>query len=209
MHVCFSEVGLSSVRHNPIRTPESLPPSLSSWPHRTWGMDTPRQQQKKSTNVCRGNNKRNTWRDGRRFFTRQKLFYCCTRVLLSIFILKVRYLKGHLLEIAVVANEEKWGQKAKRMTEVKKKKKSHRGARHIFLDTCLSCQVLNDLTKPWPEETENSSTARDHLLTICVVTHKKKKRKTFWSSFFVCLFSPHIVSFPFPLLSYTVLEICG
>lgn len=131
MRVCFSEVGLSSVRHNPIRTPESLPPSLSASPYRTWGMDTPRQQQKKWTNVRRGNDKRNTWRDRRRFSTRQKLFYCCTRALLSIFILKVCYLKGHLLEIAVVAKDEKWGQKAKRMTEVKKKK-SQRGQTHFF-----------------------------------------------------------------------------
>lgn len=50
-------------------------------------------------------------------------------------------------ELEVVAEEEGSGQKAERMTEVKKTKKQQavtEGARCIFLDTCLSCQVLND-----------------------------------------------------------------
>lgn len=51
-------------------------------------------------------------------------------------------------ELEVVAEEEGSGQKAERMTEVKKTKKnnkqSQRGPDAFFLDTCLSCQVLND-----------------------------------------------------------------
>lgn len=58
-------------------------------------------------------------------------------------VLSKRALAG---ELEVVAEEEGSGQKTERMTEVKKTKQQTvtEGARRIFLDTCLSCQVLND-----------------------------------------------------------------
>lgn len=58
-------------------------------------------------------------------------------------VLSKRALAG---ELEVVAEEEGSGQKTERMTEVKKTKQQTvtEGARRIFLDTCLSCQVLDD-----------------------------------------------------------------
>lgn len=136
-----------------------------------------RKKKRKRTNFHLGSNVRTTWTDRRAvLWPRGSCFspmQAALLLLLPIFILKVCYLKGHLLE--------SWRWWRKRRDQVKKprgwqrlkkqnnNKQSQRGPDAFFWTLVWAAKSWMT-SKPWPEETQNSPTARDHLLTICVVT---------------------------------------
>lgn len=86
-----------------------------------------------------------------------------------------------------VVEEEKWGQRSSGWKRSKRSKEGGHIFGHLFWPLSPP-QVTRWPLHPKPEVTQDSSTARDHLLSNCVCTHKKM--------FYFCL-STHFFSLLF------------
>lgn len=168
MHVCFSEVGLSPVTemsHSPWPLNPALMNVINStewtpWYKKKWTNAHSQKKENKNRDVLDPQDIRDhSFPDSSGFTVHAchspSSYWRCII---------------HLLDKGEVVEENVWWAEVKGQEDDRGRKGQRRPA--TFLDTFAESSIGHKMnSSPWPEVTQDSSTARDHLLIICSFTN--------------------------------------